>query len=63
MQVWAFHAHDWVGMVSRGIEYKITQDKGTHAVASGLVYSYGLGPFWYYHFLFCQVRTDTGIKP
>jgi hypothetical protein len=51
------------GLVSRGIEYKITQDKGTHAIASGFVYSSGLGPFPYYHFLFCQVHTDTGIKP
>jgi hypothetical protein len=30
-------------LVSCGIEYKITQDKGTHAIAPGFVYCCGLG--------------------
>ena len=34
-------------LVSCGIEYKITQDKGTHAIAPGFVYCCGLGsPFF-----------------
>jgi hypothetical protein len=33
-------------LVSCGIEYKMTQDKGTHAIAPDFVYCYGIGPFF-----------------